>query len=175
MLKNKNQILISVGVVALIVILFLLGQNNSSSKNNSANLSGSPETYSSTGNAISVSETDYDFGTIRMANGKVNRLFQIKNTSLEPVLLDKLYTSCMCTSALFDAQGKKSGPFGMPGHGLVPKLNRTLNPGEEATIEVVFDPNAHGPAGVGPFERQIYLDGDGSNLLTLQIKGVVTP
>ena len=177
MLKNKNQILISVGVIALLIILFALGQSNSSVKNRSANLSDNPQTSSpvNSESELSAPETLYDFGTIRMAAGKVSYPFGVKNESENPIQISRLYTSCMCTSASWKTNNKKMGPFGMPGHGFVPKLNQALNPNEEATIEVIFDPNAHGPAGVGPFERQIYLDGTDNNLLILQIKGTVTP
>ncbi|MEK9194386.1 MAG: hypothetical protein AAB884_01100, partial [Patescibacteria group bacterium] len=107
--------------------------------------------------------------------GKVSYPFKIKNSSETPIQISSLYTSCMCTSASFKVGDKKTGPFGMPGHGFVPKLNKTLNAGEEAIVEVVFDPNAHGPAGVGPFERQIYLDSTETNLLMLNVRGTVTP
>lgn len=45
------------------------------------------------GGALTVSNDFHDFGRISMRDGKVSRLFHLKNTSLEPALIRKLYTS----------------------------------------------------------------------------------
>ena len=127
--------------------------------------------------------TEFDFGSISMAKGKVSKKFAIKNTSAGPTLIEKIYTSCMCTSASLIVadpstdlgQVKTFGPFGMPGHGLAPKTNQELKPGEEAQVEVIFDPAAHGPAGVGPIERVVYVAEKGRQPLELKIKAMVTP
>lgn len=121
------------------------------------------------------SETEYDFGSISMAKGDVSKTFTVKNVSAEPMLIEKIYTSCMCTSVSIIRSGQKTGPFDMPGHGFVPKVNQTLNPGESAEIEVVFDPKAHGPAGVGPIDRVVYIEEKDKLPLELRIKAVVTP
>ncbi|OGN16959.1 MAG: hypothetical protein A3F48_00885 [Candidatus Yanofskybacteria bacterium RIFCSPHIGHO2_12_FULL_41_9] len=63
----------------------------------------------------------------------------------------------------------------MPGHGYVPPVKESLNSGEEAVIKVVFDPNAHGPAGIGKIQRSIFIESDGSKSLELQISASVTP
>lgn len=124
---------------------------------------------------LSTAENKYDFGTISMANGNVNKTFTLTNSSSDPVLIEKIYTSCMCTSASLILNGQKFGPFGMPGHSLVPKVNKTLGADEGAEIEVVFDPKAHGPAGVGPIERVIFVEEKGRQPLELNIKAMVTP
>lgn len=123
---------------------------------------------------ITAPEMNYDFGTISMAAGKVKHDFEIQNNSSSTIALDKLYTSCMCTSAYFVKGEDKIGPFGMPGHGFVPGLGRELEPGEGAKIEVVFDPAAHGPAGIGPTNRSVFLESDGE-AKRFDIKTVVTP
>ncbi|MEK7077854.1 MAG: DUF1573 domain-containing protein [Patescibacteria group bacterium] len=124
---------------------------------------------------LAAPENQYDFGAISMANGKVSKIFTVSNSSAEPVTLEKIYTSCMCTEASLILNGQKFGPYGMPGHGLVPKVNRALNAGQTAEIEVVFDPNAHGPAGVGPIERIVFVEEKGRQPLELEIKAMVTP
>lgn len=126
-------------------------------------------------NTLSASENQYDFGTISMAKGRVSKTFAITNSSAEPARIEKIYTSCMCTTAKLKIGAKDFGPFGMPGHGIVPKVNQTLNPGELAQVEVVFDPNAHGPAGVGPVERVVFVEEKGRQPLELRIKAMVTP
>lgn len=118
----------------------------------------------------------FDFGTISMARGTVERVFTLKNTHAEAVTLKSIYTSCMCTSAVLEYSGKSYGPFGMPGHGMMPSVNVTLAPNEEATLKVVFDPAAHGPAGVGPIERTVVVeDGSTEPFAVMTIRALVTP
>ena len=124
---------------------------------------------------LSVDEDSYDFGTISMAAGKVSRMFKIRNASSDIVAMKKLYTSCMCTVATLKHDGQMHGPYGMPGHGIVPTFNEIMNPGEEADIEVTFDPAAHGPAGVGRISRVVYLETAGGQKLQLKFSATVTP
>ena len=108
------------------------------------------------------SEQSYDFGKISMAKGNVSHAFEVKNNSSEPLKIEKIYTSCMCTTALLAIGDELSGPFGMPGHGMIPPVKKTLSPGATASLEVIFDPQAHGPAGLGKVERIVYVEtGDG--------------
>ena len=123
------------------------------------------------------SETFYDFGRISMKDGNVSKVFSVLNPTDGDINLEKLYTSCMCTSAyIVNADRTKKGPFGMPGHGgAVPKANEIVKAGESLGIEVVYDPNAHGPAGVGMIDRFVYLEDEGGNKIELEIKANVTP
>lgn len=134
--------------------------------------------------ALSAEETLYDFRQISMKDGVVSRSFQIKNDGEAPVKIEKIYTSCMCTAAWFvNPDGTKIGPFGMPGHGgntAMPghgsgQAGALVNPGESREIYVEYDPNAHGPAGVGAIDRLVYLEDDSGKTLELEIKAVVTP
>ncbi|MBI2317113.1 MAG: hypothetical protein HYU75_08940 [Betaproteobacteria bacterium] len=63
----------------------------------------------------------------------------------------------------------------MPGHGYIPALNEPLAPNEDAMIEIVFDPAAHGPAGVGPIERVVTIENNAAPPLELALSAVVTP
>lgn len=81
----------------------------------------------------------------------------------------------MCTTAVLVIDDKRSGPYGMPGHGFIPKINETMNVGEEATVEVIFDPAAHGPAGVGRIERKITIENNAGQSLELEFTALVTP
>ena len=124
---------------------------------------------------LAAEEKAFDFGTVSMAAGKVNHVFKIRNATTDPIVVEKLYTSCMCTEASLVIDGKKTGPFGMAGHGFIPKINKTIAPGVEAAVEAVFDPAAHGPAGVGPIARVIYLEEAGGGVLELNFSAVVEP
>jgi len=122
-----------------------------------------------------LAESFYDFGTISMAAGKVSHKFNIENAGDESLKLKKMYTSCMCTQAFFKTDRSRRGPFGMPGHGVVPSLNETLEANQDAEIEVIFDPAAHGPSGVGPISRIVYLEDESGQVSQIRISAVVTP
>lgn len=123
---------------------------------------------------LSVPEKSYDFGTISMAKGKVSHAFKIKNTGSSPVTIKKVFTSCMCTTATLKTALGTKGPFGMKGHAAVPEINTVIASGEEAEVEVVFDPAAHGPAGTGEIRRAVYVETEGSNKpLELSFEAVV--
>lgn len=121
-----------------------------------------------------VGDSEYNFGQISMAAGKVSHLFSLRNRSPEPVVIEKIYTSCMCTEAQLSIAGQTTGPYGMAGHGLLRPVNRTVQPGENFTVKVIFDPAAHGPAGLGPFERTVYVQ-EPSGIISLVIRGSVSP
>ncbi len=129
-----------------------------------------------TGGSILALAAYYDFGKISMAGGRVSYKYRIKNASEAPATIKKIYTSCMCTEAVFEDGKITKGPFGMPGHGLsVPAANVAMEPGSEAEIIVTFDPAAHGPAGIGRIEREIYLEEETGEPLVLKFSANVTP
>lgn len=118
----------------------------------------------------------YDFGTVSMAQGQVTKTFKIKNPTPSAVTIGKLYTSCMCTTAILINSERRVGPFGMEGHGgPIPTINEELTAGGTAEIEVTFDPAAHGPAGVGAITRNILIETTDGKKLVLEIKARVTP
>ena len=130
---------------------------------------------SGTAGTLLSEESMFDFGKISMREGNVFHVFKIKNTGTGSVTVDKVYTSCMCTTATLKVGSSKKGPFGMQGHGSIPRINTPIGSGEEATLEVVFDPTAHGPAGVGKIERVVYVENTGPNTLEFQIAADVIP
>lgn len=124
---------------------------------------------------LAAPENSYNFGNVSMAGGKVNKEFAFTNPGNASVEIGRIYTSCMCTTAVLSLAGKNYGPFGMPGHGLIPAVRAEVASGEKGIIKVIFDPAAHGPAGVGPIEREVYVQtGDGATLL-FRIAALVTP
>lgn len=125
--------------------------------------------------SLKVSEQSYDFGTIAMKDGLVNHVFRITNTSGKDIHIKKISTSCMCTNAYLESAKGKKGPFGMEGMGYLPPADETIPAGESRDITVVYDPNAHGPAGVGTIDRLVYLTDASGGTLQLEIKAVVTP
>lgn len=172
-MKKNQLIILAILVVAVgFVILFakrpipaLLG-NESDIQNDAA----------SNGGILSAIDSFYDFGTISMSDGKVSRMFKITNSAGTPVQIKKIYTSCMCTTATLITKEGAAGPFGMPGHASIPTISQIIPPNEEASIEAIFDPAAHGPEGVGRVRRTVYIETDTQKEpLELTFEATVTP
>ena len=124
---------------------------------------------------LAAAETKFNFGQISMARGKVSHRYPIRNMGTEPLLIRKMYTSCMCTTAALVKNGKASDAYGMPGHTPIPTINVPINPQEDAFVEVVFDPTAHGPAGIGPIDRVVTIENSAGQPIELAFSANVTP
>ena len=163
---NKNYLFI-LGIAAVVFLGAVLLFSNSPEAQQ-ASVLGALEN-------LEFGEGSFDFGSISMKEGNVSHEFVVKNTGAQAVSISRVYTSCMCTTAKIRIGEYQSGFFGMAGHGYIPKLNKVVEPGEEAVVEVVFDPAAHGPPGVGRVERAVYLEGKDGEKTTLEITATVTP
>lgn len=162
---NKNKILFSA-----IILLALFGLTWFSKP------APSETGATSSGGALAAIETYYDFGEISMKDGNVEKMFRIENRTNEDITLERVTTSCMCTRAFIEGGPENKGPFGMPGHsGIVPKASELIKAGEFRDIRVIFDPNAHGPAGIGLIERVVYLEESSGARTELEFRAVVKP
>ena len=167
-MKIKN-ILIAIPLLLLLVagaawIIGRVGTNNAA-----------VSLATSTG-ILTADMEQYDFGTVSMAAGKVSHRFAVTNPGTEPITVTKLSTSCMCTTALLIKRDTTLGPYGMEGHGgYVPKIRTDIALNETVTIEAVFDPTAHGPAGVGKIDRAVMLENNTGTPLVLRFAAMVTP
>jgi len=163
---NKTGLIIGVIVIVILGLMFWGRENQSSTPGSDTNVAS----------VLSATEELYDFGTISMKDGLVDYVFKITNSSAEDILVKKITTSCMCTKAyLKGISGEEKGPFGMDGMGYLPPINETIKAGESRALKVVYDPNAHGPAGVGTIDRFIYITDGAGGKLQLEIKALVTP
>lgn len=163
---NSKTILAGVAVLLAIGGLFYWGRANQSVS--------ADEPIRESG--LAAAETFYDFGEISMADGNVDKVFEVTNPTDKDITLERLTTSCMCTTAFILEDGARRGPFGMPGHGgPVARANEVIPAGGRLAIDVVYDPNAHGPAGVGEIDRFVYLVDETGGQLSLEIKANVTP
>lgn len=107
------------------------------------------------GKIAPMEELKYDWKDINIEGGNVSKSFKLKNDGDDDLVIKSALTTCMCTTAQVElANGQKSPEFGMHD-----KINwgGIVNPGEEFTLNIVFDPMAHGPDAVGPITRGIYL------------------
>ena len=161
-------------ITTLLIILGLIGLIWWGSK--SQNSVESTIVKSGEKSSLLALETVYDFGTISMKDGDVTKDFTVTNNTDKDIFIPRLVTSCMCTNALIVREdGTTNGPFGMEGMGYVPPANETIAAGKSITVRAIYDPNAHGPAGVGIIDRFITLTDQSGSDLQLEIKAVVTP
>ncbi|OHA38051.1 MAG: hypothetical protein A3G03_01305 [Candidatus Taylorbacteria bacterium RIFCSPLOWO2_12_FULL_44_15c] len=158
-------------IIGAVIVLGIIGLMWWGWGNQTADI---PKDYGAA-SALLASEKLYDFGSISMKDGLVNHIFKITNSSDKDVLVKKIVTSCMCTEAYIESEGKEKGPFSMEGMGYVPPANETIKAGESRNVKVVYDPNAHGPAGVGAIGRLVYITDAAGGELQLEIKALVTP
>lgn len=99
-----------------------------------------------------------DLGSVAYGGGIVSKSFDVTNTLDKTIKLRKITTSCMCTTAKFVVDGRESKFYGMEMSGdLNPFIDYDLPAGATAKVVFDFDPAAHGPEGIGPFNRVITL------------------
>ncbi len=156
---------------AIVTLALLFGGLFFMSRSQQPQVSVNPQ---ATGQLV-TGESFYDFGSVSMAKGLISRKFTLTNSGSVPATITKIYTSCMCTKAKLTVAGQSWGPIGMPGHTAIPDLAVQIDPGQTAEVEVIFDPAAHGPAGVGTIERQVTIEHNGQSPLQLSFRAVVTP
>lgn len=95
---------------------------------------------------ISLSPNSYDFGDVSWDGGVATTLFELRNEGKSNLIIEKLETSCGCTSVSIIHNGQEGPKFNMPGHGINEKIQDwqiTITPGEEAQLKVYYDPNVH--------------------------------
>lgn len=105
---------------------------------------------------ISLSPESFDFGDVSERKGIVATLFEIKNEGKQDLIIDKLDSSCGCTSASVVFQGVEGPRFAMAGHGIEnPKdWKVTIPAGQTAQLKVYYDPSVHKDLR-GPVIREI--------------------
>ena len=171
---KSNTISIIAVVLLVFVGLFVWGYADNGETTAPVNVA--PGSASMSKSVLTAPEIFYDFGTISMKNGNVTKEFTVENTTDQDIKVSTVLTSCMCTSAFIVLpDGNIKGPFKMPGMGYVPPANEIIKAGENRIIRVVYDPNAHGPAGVGRINRFVTLSDTSGGTVQLEIKALVTP
>lgn len=104
---------------------------------------------------IEVPERKFNWGEIKMSKGNAIKTFALKNSGTDVLKLTNIKTSCHCTKAQVGIDGAGSPLFGMND---VSSWVGEVLPGKEAQLKVIFDPNFHGPTGVGPIERLVSVE-----------------
>jgi len=104
---------------------------------------------------IEINPQKYDAGTVSMADGLVKKTYEIKNNGDGDLKIDRIWTSCMCTTAILKVGDEESPIFKMHDNPIF--WSQKIIPGETGFLELTFDPAFHAPQGVGPILRAIYL------------------
>jgi len=93
---------------------------------------------------ITIEPLEYDFGDVSVSTGAVVKtVMKIKNEGGSDLVLNDMETSCGCTSAAVEKDGKEGPVFGMRMHGNPTGWSVTLKPGETALLNVYYDPRVH--------------------------------
>jgi len=106
---------------------------------------------------ITVGESKRDLGEVSFKNGTVTTEFTITNEGKSELVVDKLSSSCGCTSGSVIYQGEEGPRFYMAGHGHDtpdPNWKAAIAPGDSATVKVYYDPTVH-PDLTGPVTREV--------------------
>lgn len=96
---------------------------------------------------IVLEPTLYDMGDISQTQEIAVASFVVRNQGKEDLVINKLETSCGCTSASIVYQGEEGPKFNMPGHGINEEIGdwqASIAPNKEAELKVYYDPNFHG-------------------------------
>lgn len=107
---------------------------------------------------ISANPEVIDLGDVSQAKGETNALFEITNTGKTDLIINKLDTSCGCTSATIVFNNEEGPRFAMAGHGTDSPTDWSvaIPPGESAQLKVYYDPDVHKDFR-GPAIREIYI------------------
>lgn len=165
-------------IIITLIILTAIGYLLVLSYQKSVSTVASVQNVASTGkkSALTSAEVFYDFGSISMKNGNVTKEFTFTNPTDKDIIIRSLETSCMCTRVfLVEPDGSTKGPFGMSGMGGMISTDDTVKAGENRTLRVIYDPNAHGSAGLGNIDRFITITDVSYGKLRFEIKALVTP
>ncbi len=106
---------------------------------------------------ITTTDVKRDLGVVSMKKGTVTTEFTIKNDGKSDLVIDKLASSCGCTSGSIIYEGEEGPRFYMPGHGHdAPDANWNVSvaPGKKAQVKVYYDPSVH-PDLTGPVTREV--------------------
>lgn len=94
---------------------------------------------------ISITPATRDLGDISQKKGIATTFFDIKNTGEKDLIINKLDSSCGCTSAAIVFEGKEGPRFAMAGHGIESPTDWqiAIPAGKTAQLKVYYDPSVH--------------------------------
>jgi hypothetical protein len=104
---------------------------------------------------ILIDPTSHDFGDVSVRGGVVKTVMTIQNEGDSDLVINDMDTSCGCTSASVEKDGKEGPAFGMKMHGNNPVgWSERVKSGEKALLNIYYDPMVH-PDLRGPVTRSV--------------------
>lgn len=141
----------------LITIVLIIGGAVVISRGSSSSSSSTSQNTTQELN-IEANPSFYNLGDVPIGGGIVSKEYEVKNTTDKTLKLSRIATSCMCTTASIKIGEKGTKFFGMEMSGdKNPPVNLAMAAGQTGKVTVNFDPAAHGPQGVGAFDRIVWL------------------
>ena len=99
----------------------------------------------------------YNFGMVQQT--KTSHTFTFSNSGNADLTIERIWTSCGCTTAKLVLNGVESPEFGMPGHGgYSGPWEAKMRPGDSATLVTYYDATNMPDLYTG--ERYVYVDSD---------------
>ena len=107
---------------------------------------------------LEINPLSIDLGDVSQKEGIATTIFEIKNAGKENLVINRLDSSCGCTSAAIVYKGSEGPKFAMAGHGAENPTDWQVSilPGETAQLKVYYDPNVHKDLR-GPVIREVYI------------------
>ena len=156
--QRKRKKIVNISLISLVMIsitggVIWVSANYFSNRDNQGNGGGRPK--------MEISPLEYDAGTVSMTeNGLLKHTYEIKNNGDGDLKIDRIWTSCMCTTAVLKAGDKTSSEFGM--HSNPAFWSQKIEPEKTGYLEVTFDTAFHGPQGTGSALREVYISSNDS-------------
>ena len=99
--------------------------------------------FAKAGSSLALDATVKDMGDVSQANGIISTDFLMTNKGNKDIVINRMSTSCMCTTAQVINGGKEGPKYGMDMHGNPKGWSTVIAPGGTATLRVFYDPNMH--------------------------------
>ena len=110
---------------------------------------------------IAITPDYKDLGDISEKGGEMYAFFDVENKGKTDLVINKMDTSCGCTSSAIVFNGKEGPRFAMAGHGVESPTNWSVSipPGAKAQLKIYYDPTVH-EGFRGPATREVYIYSD---------------
>lgn len=124
---------------------------------------------------MAIDHREYSFGTVKLSEGIVEHRYPLKNAGQKDLKIANLASSCACTKVYFKSASGESPQASMKGMSKPSVWVGVLKPGESGEMVMRFDPNFHGPTGVGKIARSLSFETNdpSQSYVELQMTGEV--
>lgn len=102
------------------------------------------QTIEQGGGVLAIPIAEHNFGAVSVKDGVVSTEVPLVNIGEEDLIIHYLTSSCGCTTARVENNGKVGPSFGMASSGRSPNnWQTTIKPGKQASLKIYYDPSVH--------------------------------